>query len=147
MIKITSSHRNRLLYLVAVVMVVAIGIASRKFSGLFPLFLGKYPGDALWALMVFLLIGLLCPALCTYQTALFAVAISFTVEFSQLYQALWINTIRQTTLGHLVLGSHFHTVDLLAYLLGVSFGAILEWLLRQYANRVGANKFAPTQSN
>lgn len=126
-------------------MVVAIGIASRKFSGLFPLFLGKYPGDALWALMVFLLIGLLRPALCTYQTALFAVAVSFTVEFSQLYQALWINTIRQTTLGHLVLGSHFHTVDLLAYFLGVFFGAMLELLLRQYTNRVGANKFAPTQ--
>jgi hypothetical protein len=145
MINLFSSRRNRRLYVVAVVMVIAIGIASRKFSGLFPLFLGKYPGDALWALMVFLLLGIVRPTMCTYRTAFFALAISFTVEFSQLYQALWINAIRQTTLGHLVLGSHFHKFDLLAYLLGVSFGAIIEVLLRQHANSVGANKFAPTQ--
>ena len=44
------SHRRSHLAL-ALVATIALGLASRAFP-LFPAFLGKYPGDALWALMV-----------------------------------------------------------------------------------------------
>lgn len=90
--------------------------------------LGKYPGDALWALMVMLLFGYANPRWSITHAALAALATSFAVEFSQLYQAAWINTIRSTTLGHLVLGSGFDPRDLLAYTVGVIVGAVVESL-------------------
>jgi len=125
----TPQPRNRLSHAVLVLVVIAAGLASRRYPELLPAALGKYPGDALWALMVMLLYGLAWPRWPIGRTALAALATSFAVEFSQLYQADWINAIRHTTLGHLVLGSGFHAMDLLAYAVGVAVGALAELLL------------------
>lgn len=126
-------NRTRLLYLAAAAIVIAVGLASRKVEGLFPSFLGKYPGDALWALMAFFLIGALRPALSICRTAVFALAVCFAVEFGQLYQAPWIRAVRANPLGHLVLGSRFHSPDLVAYAVGVASGAIVVSLFSRRA--------------
>lgn len=118
--------RSRFGNVVAVVAVIILGLASRKFPALFPAFLGKYPGDALWALMMFLLVGIAFPRRSTAWVAVVALAISFAVEFSQLFQAPWIDAIRRTTLGALVLGSGFSWVDMIAYTVGVTVGAVGE---------------------
>jgi hypothetical protein len=87
---------------------------------------GKYPGDALWALMVFLGCAFFKPRASTLGLAAVALAIACLDEFSQLYQAPWINAIRSTTMGHLVLGSTFSWLDMAAYAVGVSIGALLD---------------------
>lgn len=56
-----------------------------------------------------------------------ALAFSFCIEISQLYQAHWINAIRQTRLGGLVLGHGFLWGDLVSYTLGVAGGMVAEW--------------------
>ena len=119
------NNRNRFLYLVLVAGVVALGLASRHFSFL-PSFVHLYIGDALWALMVFLIFGFLFPRQITLQIALYALCFSSFIEFSQLYHAPWIDSIRHTRLGGLVLGFGFLWSDLLAYLVGISFGAVSE---------------------
>jgi hypothetical protein len=119
-------HRNRIVYLCCTFIVVVIGLASRKFPELIPTVLGKYPGDALWALMLFLGLGIFFPKVSTRRLALITLGISFIDEFSQMYQSPWINSIRATTLGHLVLGSSFCFFDLLAYILGILIGVICE---------------------
>ncbi|MBW8893195.1 MAG: DUF2809 domain-containing protein [Burkholderiales bacterium] len=103
-------RRHVLAYAAAVLAVIGIGLASRRWPGMFPAALGKYPGDALWALMVFVGCGMLRPRAPSWRVAATALAISFAVEFSQLYQAPWINAIRGTVLGHLVLGSTFNVL-------------------------------------
>jgi len=135
-------RRSRPLYALLVLAVIAAGLASRKFPALLPAQLGKYPGDALWALMVLLLVGLARPGWSVGRVAAVALATSFAVEFSQLYQADWINAIRHTTLGHLVLGSTFHMPDLLAYAVGVAFGASSEVLLLSPWSRAPASRRA-----
>lgn len=115
-------HRNRIVYLVTLVAVIALGLASRRYPGLFPHVLGKYPGDALWALMVFLILGSIRPASSTGWLAIGALTISWLDEASQLYQAPWINAIRATTAGHLVLGSAFSWKDMVSYVVGVIIG-------------------------
>ena len=122
-------RRSRPLYVLLVLAVIAAGLASRRYPFLLPAQFGKYPGDALWALMVMLLYGLARPGWSIGRVAAAALATSFAVEFSQLYQADWINAVRHTTLGHLVLGSTFHAPDLLAYSAGVAADAALECLL------------------
>lgn len=121
--------RNRIWLVIGLVVVIVLGLASRKFPWLFPVFLGKYPGDSLWALMVFLGCGFLKPRASTLNIAALAFAISCLVEFSQCYQAPWINAIRSTTLGHLVLGSTFTWFDIVAYAVGVLVGILIERLL------------------
>lgn len=132
-------RRSRPLYAALVLAVIAAGLASRRFPDLLPAQLGKYPGDALWALMVLLLVGFARPAWSVTQVAVVALTTSFAVEFSQLYQADWINAVRHTRLGHLVLGSTFHAPDLLAYAVGVVFGAAMECLLLRPWSRAPAS--------
>lgn len=118
--------RSRVWLGVGLVAVIAFGLASRRFPSLSPAFLGKYPGDALWALMVFLGCGLLTPRSPTRHLATCALVISWLVEFSQLYQAPWLNAVRGTMLGHLVLGSTFAWFDLAAYAVGVVAGVLID---------------------
>ncbi len=119
-------RRSPLAYAGAALAVIALGLASRRIPELFPAALGKYPGDALWALMAFAGWGMLLPKASTWRVAAAALLTSYAVEFSQLYQAPWVNAIRGTTVGHLVLGSAFHWLDLVAYTVGVSVGVLAE---------------------
>jgi uncharacterized protein DUF2809 len=118
-------------FALAFLAVVALGLASRRFPAIFPALLGKYPGDALWAVMVFCLWGFFVPAWSTGKLAVSALLTSYADEFSQIYQASWINQIRATTVGHLVLGSAFSWFDMLAYTVGVAAAA----LCNEYARR------------
>ena len=122
--------RSRLRVGIGLAVVVVFGLASRRYPFLFPSFLGKYPGDALWALMAFLGWALMKPRGATLRLAVLAWATSCLVEVSQLYQAPWINAIRATTLGHLVLGSTFSWLDIAAYTVGVSVGSGVDVFLR-----------------
>jgi hypothetical protein len=110
--------------------VVLLGLGSRRFASVLPAFLGKYPGDALWALLVFALFGLARPRASTLRIGLYALATSYIVEVSQLYEPAWLVRIRHTTLGHLVLGTTFNPLDLVAYTAGVAFGMAVERLTR-----------------
>lgn len=55
-----------------------------------------------------------------HLVALLSLAVCYLVEFSQLYQAPWIITIRRTLPGRLVLGHGFLWSDLLAYTAGIA---------------------------
>ena len=121
------NSRSRLWLSLGPLSVIGLGLASRKYPFLFPAILGKYPGDALWALMVFLGWALLKPNASTFRLAAFALATSYAVEFSQLYQAPWINSIRTIPAGHLILGSTFSWFDLIAYTIGVAIGIALDF--------------------
>lgn len=50
----------------------------------------------------------------------------FAIEFSQLYKAPWINELRHTLFGRLILGEGFLCGDLLCYVVGVVIGVIVE---------------------
>jgi len=129
--KLTENHnRSRFLHVLFLIIVIAAGLASRKYPQLFPSCLGKYPGDALWALAAFVLWGLILPQATTMKVAGLAFLTSFLDEVSQLYHAPWIDAIRNTTPGHIILGYSFAWYDILAYVVGILAGIILESLIR-----------------
>lgn len=119
----------RLAYAIAAAVVIVAGLASRKYRLELPLILGEYGGDTLWALMVFLLISVVMPGNPLKMRATAALIISFFVEFSQLYQASWIVSIRQTKLGGLILGHGFLWTDFICYFVGIVIGAFSESIL------------------
>ncbi|NNM81820.1 MAG: DUF2809 domain-containing protein, partial [Burkholderiales bacterium] len=102
---------------------------------LFPQALGKYPGDALWAQMVYWLVCICVPDASVIEVALAALFLSCIDEVSQLYRAPWIDQIRATAPGHLVLGSHFSWLDMLSYAVGIAMVAPVEWLLLRRKKR------------
>lgn len=106
---------------------IVLGLGSRRLAPLLPHFLRKNAGDVLWALAVFLCCGLLLPRASTLKTGLLAALFSISIEFSQLYHAPWIEALRRTTLGGLILGYGFHWGDIICYLVGIAFGVLLEW--------------------
>lgn len=130
--------RSRALYLALALAVVALGLASRRFRPVLPPWLGAYAGDALWAAMVFLLAAAAWPRARVASLALGAVLFSFAVEASQLYRAPWIDALRATRPGGLVLGHDFVWSDLLCYAAGVLLAAAADLTLRSRAARTAA---------
>ena len=74
---------------------------------------------------------LLAGRTCAFRACI-AIVSAYLVEVSQLYHAPWIDTIRQTTLGGLVLGHGFLWSDFACYSVGVTAGVVaeraIEWL-------------------
>ena len=118
--------RSRLRYAVAVALTIAAGLASRVWARALPWWLAKNAGDALYATMMVFGIGFLATRARTSRVAAAALAVCFAVEFSQLYQAPWIDAVRATLPGHLVLGQGFNAFDLVCYAVGVAIGVAIE---------------------
>ena len=53
----------------------------------------------------------------------------YSIEISQLYQARWINHIRHTLIGSLILGEKFEWGDMLCYTIGIGVGVLFEIFL------------------
>ena len=123
-------QRNRWLYALLIIIVIALGLASRKFSHALPNWLASYAGDTLWALMVFFIIGFIFVRRSTLWVGVTALVFSFTIEISQFYHAPWIDAVRDTRIGALVLGFGFLWSDLICYTAGIIIGILLERLIR-----------------
>ena len=105
--------------------VVVLGLLSRSTAWVVEL-VGMWPGDSLWAALVYCLAAAVAPHAPRRAVAAVAVAVSFAVEFQQLLRSPWWVAVRATPLGHLLLGSTFHAPDLAAYGVGVLWAALLD---------------------
>lgn len=123
----TAFHRSRIWLSLLIVLVIAIGLASRRGYVPFPAALQNYPGDALWAWVVLLCVAWMRPAITRSQLVVWSLVIAFAIEFLQLYQAPWIQAVRANKLAYLVLGNGFDPLDLLAYVVGIAIGAAVDW--------------------
>ncbi len=119
---------NRTVRIAWLIVVAICGLGSRRYGAKLPAFLAAYTGDTAWSLAAFLVLRLLFQRLAMWHVAALATLISFGVEFSQFYHAPWIDAIRSTTLGALVLGWGFDPKDLACYTVGVGIGVMIETL-------------------
>ncbi len=120
------SRRNPPAWLALIALAVILGLGSRRLASRLPAFVAAYAGDTLWATTAFLGIGLLLPRASTMRVASLAMIVSLSVEVGQLYHAPWIDSIRRTTLGGLILGFDFVWSDLACYAVGVTLGHLIE---------------------
>lgn len=132
---IQSGSRNRVLWAVCLFAIIVLGLASRKYSFLFPEVFGKYPGDVLWSLMVYFGWALFKPTIPPTRIAIYTLITSYLDEFSQLIQVPWLNLIRHTTLGHLILGTGFSWYDIFSYTIGVVIGLFLDIIICKLSSR------------
>jgi hypothetical protein len=128
------------IYLGLVVATVLLGLGSRQFRSELPWVIAEYAGDTLWAAMVYFLAAMIWRNAGAGRLAAGAYSFSLAVEVSQLYQAPWINALRATRLGGLVLGYGFLWSDLACYAAGIALAVAVDLALlrRVVVKRAGS---------
>lgn len=117
---------NRFFYFSIVIGIIILGILSRKIQAI-PLFVG----DLLYACMIYFITRFLFLKTKPQKIAIASLLVCYAIEALQLYQADWINEIRNTTFGHLVLGQGFLWSDILAYTVGIGIAYTAEIYLNR----------------
>jgi hypothetical protein len=115
-----------------------LGLGSRRYGAWLPGWVAAYAGDTLWALLVYWLIGLGWPRRAVTWRAVTAISFAFLIEVSQLFHPAWLEAVRHTLLGSLVLGHDFLWSDLICYTVGVLSGVTLEKLGRYSLNQTSS---------
>jgi hypothetical protein len=116
-------QRSILIYFFLITITIVFGLFSRHYTSV-PLFIG----DILWATMVYFIVRFLFITKSLPFAILASLLFCFAIEFSQLYKAPWINDLRHTLFGRLILGDTFLWSDLLCYVVGIMTG----WLIDKY---------------
>jgi hypothetical protein len=88
--------------------------------------LAKYAGSAIWGAMVYWVVALLLQRSSVAVTALVAAAIAVATEASQLVHFPWLDQVRRTTIGVLLIGRYFSFGDIVAYLAGIAAAATVD---------------------
>ena len=122
-------QRKRRWYALFILVTIIIGLGSRKYPSQLPEFIAAYAGDTMWTLHFFLWIGFLFPTVTTTRAAIGALFFSYFIEIVQFYHAPWIDALRATAIGGLLLGYDFLWSDILCYTVGTFIGVAGEMLL------------------
>lgn len=112
---------NRLNYFLLIILVIILGILSRKTSGI-PLFIG----DVLYAVLIYFGFRFLIIDSKKSTSLLLSLLFCFGIETLQLVQIDWLLAIRKTTLGHYILGEGFLWLDLLCYVMGTLLAFLID---------------------
>ncbi len=111
-----------------------IGIGSRKWDDRLPGFLAAYTGDAMWALAFFALFRGLSPRLRLGRVVALTAGFSLLIELSQLWHPAWLDRIRATLPGGLLLGFGFRWSDLVCYAAGCVIGLLIFFIVESVAD-------------
>ncbi len=113
-------------YILIALSFMAIGYTSRQYYPTTGTFIHDYVGDAIWAGMIYFGFRMIQSQTSCLKSAIYAIIFCFGIEFLQLYHATWIESLRHTKLGGLILGFEFLWSDLLSYTIGILIAFIID---------------------
>jgi len=119
---------KRLIYLLILFIIISIGLYSKRMTGKITEIIDLK--DVVWAMMVYFLFRIVFINWSIKKVAAVGMLFSIVVEVSQLYHDDWIDKLRSTFLGGIILGSGFVWSDLSAYLCGVVFGITIDYFIK-----------------
>lgn len=102
----------------AALVVIPLGLLTRADLPL-PDIVARYGGDTLYATLIYFLLAWIWPRERGWAIAVGAWSACLVIELSQLIDSAWLNAVRATLPGRLVLGAGFLWSDLLCYAVGV----------------------------
>ncbi len=126
--------KRRIVYGILFLLIIPLGLATRRQPQWFYTFIAEYGGDAFWSTMFFFLFRILWPYVVLKKIALYTFLFSVAVEISQLYHAEWIDAVRNTFPGKMLLGNTFYWTDIMCYLAGTVFGWLLAIIADSYTD-------------
>jgi hypothetical protein len=114
--------RRRLVFLLAAIVLVPIGIVVRRADEI-P---GNWPSSFLYEWFLMLLVLTIRPHRSfVWPTAAIVAGTTILLEFAQLWQPDWLMAIRGTWLGRMALGTTFTWQDLPPYPIACAVGAMI----------------------
>ena len=127
--------RSRAYLAATLVVVIAMGLGSRKYAASLPAFVADNAGDALWTVAAFVALALVFPGWSSVRLGVIAIGFSFGVEFSQLIDTPVLNSVRANRIGRLFLGSGFVWLDLIRYSAGAILATVVDQAFRSRRTR------------
>ena len=123
------TRRNTRIYLLIMVVITAFGLPARAIQDHLPTWYVQYFGDYLWAMLLFFGFALILRNMGTLKVAVTTLIFTYCIEISQLFHPQWLEYLRNIKLFGLILGYSFLWSDVVAYTLGISTGALVEYFL------------------
>ena len=122
--------KKRIPYLLTFLILIPLGLYSRiwfrsmeaQCEGGILCFWGEFAPDALYATMYYVILRWIWIHKSQVWAALWALLLCYAIEILQLYHAEWIDAVRATRLGGLILGFSFLWSDIVCYTVGVVAG-------------------------
>lgn len=142
-IEIECMRLRKLIYLFLFVLCAWLAIATRTHSGWFPAPVVKYGGDTIWAGMFLFFLRMFFQRIVLWKLALICFALGVADETLQLYHAPWIEAIRHTRIGGLMLGFGFLWSDIICYAVGILMAYVVIVIIER---SVRTNPAAETES-
>lgn len=125
-------YRQRLVFLINILAIVPLGYTIR-FSQILPAYFHDAGGSIAYQIVWILLVLFIYPPINLRWIAIWVCVGSCAIEFLQLYQPPWLQAIRATWPGRLLLGSTFLWSDFPAYF----GGSYLGWLWARWLRGLG----------
>jgi len=113
-----------------VVLIICLGLYSRTIRGGITNIVDLK--DIIWAAMIYFIFRIVFIDWPFLKVAVAGILFSILIETSQLYHADWIDRIRDSFLGKMILGSNFVWSDLVAYTVGILSALLIDYLLVKY---------------
>jgi hypothetical protein len=109
--------------------VIALGLSSRRHQ-FWPAPVKEYAGDALYAVLIYVLALVARPGLKPQTAWTVSFLVCFFVEFSQAIHWAWLDELRSHRLIALVLGRGFVWFDLFLYVVGATGASLAHFCVR-----------------
>jgi hypothetical protein len=117
--------KKRLIYLFCFVIIILIGLSTRKYGTSMPYIIATYGGDTLYATCWFFFLRIFFAKPPVSKMVLYTFLVCIFIETLQLYQAPWIQRVRHTPPMGLILGYGFLWSDWVCY----AVGSLFAWLI------------------
>lgn len=130
---------KRILFLALSFFCLWLALATRKYTNFFHPFIIEFGGDVLWAAGFMFILRAIFLKYNLVKLSIVCYVLGAVNELLQLYQAHWIQSIRATYIGRLMLGVGFVATDFVCYLLGTLIAFVIIWFIEVKTN-LGTNR-------
>jgi hypothetical protein len=110
--------KRKIIYCVLFVFFTWLALATRNHKDWFHPFIIEFGGDTIWAGMFLFFLRIFFTQYSLWKLAVINFLLGVADETLQLYHAPWIESIRQTRIGGLMLGFGFLWSDIICYAVG-----------------------------
>lgn len=110
--------------LISLIALIPIGLASKFYKGPFDVWLNNSVGGVFYEMFWVLLVVLINPILSPGWVAFWVFIVTSILEFAQLWKPPFLEVIRTTLLGRLLLGTTFSWWDFPYYIIGCGLAGL-----------------------
>jgi hypothetical protein len=117
-------NRYRFILFLAIIIIIPLGLVSKFYKGPLDSWLNNYSGGIFYEIFWILLVILINPKIPPSIATIWVFMITALLEFMQLWHPPFLEAIRSTLIGRLLIGTTFDWWDFPHYILGCT----ITWL-------------------